>query len=146
MKNGTAPYKFQTIVGEVRARLVPKVAFSSTFPAATQNHTLVVNTTGLSTLSLYNPGTYPSHRHTWLTWASARNSFVRHIYYRRTMLRSTAVVVTDAQNNTAVSKLYTVGAGQTNSCFNVAATLTVGSEDTSTYSVSLKYRVQSSGA
>ena len=49
--------------------------------------------------------------------------------------------MTDAKGNAAVSGVYAVGAGSTSSCTTAAATLTVGMEDMTAYSVSLKFGV-----
>lgn len=68
-------------------------------------------------------------------------SYVRYIA-DEPRLGPSVVVMTDAKGNAAVSGLYTVGAGRTNSCTTAASTLTVGMENMSVYSVSLKFGVR----
>jgi hypothetical protein len=79
MNNGTAPYKFQAIVGQVGARLVCDTAFSITLPAATKNYILVIEPNGPSTVSLWTTGTNlssldicggPKHQRTVLSYVT----------------------------------------------------------------------------
>ena len=65
-------------------------------------------------------------------------SYVRYIA-DEPRLSPSVVVMTDAKGNSAVSGIYTVGAGGADSCSTAASTLTVGMENMATYSVSLKF-------
>jgi hypothetical protein len=138
MNNGTAPFTFQAVVGEVRARFVCKIAFSIAFPAATKTHILDIKSNRSSSVSLCSTGTNLSladipRRH---ERQRAVLSYVTHIT-DEPHSDSPVVVVTDAEGKTAVSQVYTVGAGPTKDCVDVAATLAVGTSGISTYSVGI---------
>ena len=142
INNGTAPYKFQAIVGDVRAhdwfvRLHTQV-HSSEHQKQPTGHQVKWFVARLSCSTETNPspldicGRLKRQREVF--------SYVTHIT-DKPRLSPSVVMMTDAKGNAAVSGVYTVGAGRTNSCTTAASTLTVGMENMSTYSVSLKFGV-----
>ncbi len=143
INNGTAPYKFQAIVGDVRSHGRFVRLHTQVHPSGHQKHPTghlvkwfvarLSCSTGTNPLSLLDICGRPKRQREIL-------SYVTHITDEPRLCPS-VVVMTDAKGNAAVSGVYTVGAGRTNSCTTAASTLTIGMADMSVYSVSLKFGV-----
>ena len=143
MKNGTAPYKFQAIVADVRAhdwsvRFHTHLHSSGDQKPRTGHQVKwfvdrVAVWTGTN-LSLLVICCRPKRQREILSYVTYFTNELR--------LGPPIVVMTDANGNAAVSGVYAVGAGVTNSCVKTASTLTVGMENMYTYSVSLEFRVR----